>query len=120
MTLATVALQLADVLQKKRVSQRQLAGRLGVTEARVSQILSADGNPTVRTLARIAAALDCAVVIRFEPTKAQKQERLAALGGALVDGVIRVLKATGEKRVPRQPLEFVPTAKPILLIGGPK
>jgi transcriptional regulator with XRE-family HTH domain len=109
------------MLQKKGVSQRQLAGRLGVTEARVSQILGADGNPTVKTLARIAAALDCAVVIRFERTKEQKRERLAAIGGALVDGVIRVLKATGEKRVPRQPLEFVPaTAKPILMIGGPK
>jgi transcriptional regulator with XRE-family HTH domain len=55
--LASVALVLADALEASGLSQRELGERLGLSEARISQILAADSNPTVRTLARIADAL---------------------------------------------------------------
>lgn len=45
------------MLREENISQRELAERLGVSEARVSQLISADTNPTVKTLARIANAL---------------------------------------------------------------
>lgn len=57
LALANVALMIADALEASGVSQRDLAGRLGLSEARVSQILNANNNLTVRTLARIADAL---------------------------------------------------------------
>jgi transcriptional regulator with XRE-family HTH domain len=56
--LASVALVLADALEQSGISQRELAKLLNVSEARVSQILGADHNLTVKMLARIANALD--------------------------------------------------------------
>jgi len=63
--LATVAFVLADAMESSGLTQRQLADRLGITEGRISQILHANGNPTVRSLARIADALNCKIKIRF-------------------------------------------------------
>lgn len=63
--LAHVALRLGGLLRVASVSQRDLAGRLGLTEARISQILSANSNPTIRTLARIADALGFTLRITF-------------------------------------------------------
>lgn len=69
--LARVALMLAEVLATKGMTQRELATRIGVTEGRISQILSADSNPTVRTLSRIGTALGCPLHVNFEaPTVA--------------------------------------------------
>jgi transcriptional regulator with XRE-family HTH domain len=52
-----VALVLAELMQRLGVTQRQLAERVGVTEGRISQILHANSNPTVKTLARLGHAL---------------------------------------------------------------
>jgi transcriptional regulator with XRE-family HTH domain len=67
-----------EVLRAKKLTQRELARRAGISEAQLSQILSATGNPTVRTLARIADAMDRRLWIRFEPNEPQplsEQER---------------------------------------------
>jgi transcriptional regulator with XRE-family HTH domain len=50
------------VLRSRRLTQRELAARLGVTEGRVSQILSGRENITLRTLADLGWALG----LRFE------------------------------------------------------
>jgi transcriptional regulator with XRE-family HTH domain len=63
--LAKVALRLSDLLEQRQLSQRDLARKLGVSEGRVSQILSADANLTIRTLARIADALDVDLDLSF-------------------------------------------------------
>lgn len=63
--LATAAFVLADAMERSGLTQCQVAERLGVSEARVSQLLNASGNPTVRTLARVADALSCKVQMRF-------------------------------------------------------
>lgn len=60
---ASVAAALASALRRRGLTQRQLAARLGVSEARVSQLLSASGNLTVRTLARVAVVLGCEVQV---------------------------------------------------------
>jgi predicted transcriptional regulator len=59
---------LHTVLQRKGVSQKELAERLGVSQSRVSQMLSGDSNPTVRTLARIAHVLEQHVCIEMVPS----------------------------------------------------
>jgi transcriptional regulator with XRE-family HTH domain len=65
--LAHVSLSLADLIEASGVSQRQLAEALGLTEARISQILDVDSNLTVRTIARIACALGQRMQIQFAP-----------------------------------------------------
>jgi transcriptional regulator with XRE-family HTH domain len=45
-------------LSERGLSRADLAGRLGVSPGRVSQILSGGENLTLRTLANLAAALD--------------------------------------------------------------
>jgi predicted XRE-type DNA-binding protein len=45
-------------MREKNVSQQQIAAVMGVSQGRVSQILSGDQNLTLRTLASVAAALD--------------------------------------------------------------
>lgn len=55
--IATVALAIAEAIKNAGISQRELSERLGVTEARVSQILNATGNPTIKSLARLADVL---------------------------------------------------------------
>ncbi|MBN1654243.1 MAG: helix-turn-helix transcriptional regulator [Deltaproteobacteria bacterium] len=76
MAMAQTALFLAALLEETGISQRELAERIGVSESRISQILDADSNPTVRTMARIARALDHHVRIEFtaqlEVDKAQR------------------------------------------------
>ena len=56
---AQAAIVIAQCLERCGMSQRELAQRLGISEGRVSQILSAESNPTVKTLARIGRALGC-------------------------------------------------------------
>ena len=51
------------ILRSRGLTQRQLATRLGLTEGRVSQILSGRANITLRTLADLGWALG----LRFEP-----------------------------------------------------
>ena len=65
--LASVALALADALEQSGISQRELAKLLDVSESRVSQILGADHNLTVKMLARIANALERELKIEMKP-----------------------------------------------------
>lgn len=57
LTVTSVALAMAEAIHQSGLSQREVATRLGVSEARISQILSATGNPTIKTLARLADVL---------------------------------------------------------------
>lgn len=52
-----VQMLIHDVMEKKGINQRELAQRLGVTEARVSQFFSDRFNMTVRKLAGVFYAL---------------------------------------------------------------
>lgn len=56
------------MLADEGISQRELAQRMGVSEARVSQMLAEDCNPTVRTLVRMAHALGRRFRVQFVPT----------------------------------------------------
>jgi transcriptional regulator with XRE-family HTH domain len=80
--LATVAFVLADAMERSGLTQYQLAERLGVSEARVSQLLNAVGNPTVRTLARVADALNCKVHMRFRELEGAERRKLAHVAPA--------------------------------------
>jgi transcriptional regulator with XRE-family HTH domain len=50
-----------DLINAKGVSRSELAKRAGISRARLSQILSAEANPTVKTFARLFLALGAKV-----------------------------------------------------------
>ena len=73
---------LSGLLQSLKLTQKELARRLGVTEGRVSQMLAGSGNLTLRSLAAAGWALG----LRFElmpRAMANRQGTPAESDGAL-------------------------------------
>lgn len=66
---ATFAIVLATEMKRQKVSQRKLARLLGVSEGRVSQMLRADANLTIKTVARVAAVLGCHLRVSLSPVQ---------------------------------------------------
>lgn len=51
-------LLIQDLMNKKNVTQSELAEKARISKARLSQILSSEANPTLKTFARLLFALD--------------------------------------------------------------
>jgi len=64
-----------NFMRSRGISQQELAARMGVSEGRVSQILSGDQNLTLKTLAGLAAALEGHFHIRFATGLAVEDEQ---------------------------------------------
>jgi transcriptional regulator with XRE-family HTH domain len=102
------------LLRSLEISQRELARRLGVSEARVSQIVSGAENLTLRSV----AALGWALGIRFEldPVSMSRAERQGtpAEQDARPPDWLKRLRPTakihfhGRVPSPRRPLELTP------------
>ena len=58
------------------INQTELARRMGVSRARVSQVLSGSDNLTLRTLVGVANALDARLSVRVERRSGAKKERM--------------------------------------------
>lgn len=73
--------KIRQTIRDKKLTQCEVARRANISEAQLSQILSAKGNPTIRTLARLAAAMDRELRIRFVSTTPplSEQERVWSL-----------------------------------------
>lgn len=104
-----------DRMFELQLSRAQLAERLGVTPARVTNLLRG-ANFTVRTLAEIGSALDCDLSLGFEPrerrgrpqaadaevaaeTRAAYRTRRTTASYASRDGEIREHFASGKLKV---------------------
>ncbi|MDK2886087.1 MAG: hypothetical protein PWP54_645 [Thermosipho sp. (in: thermotogales)] len=57
-TLAHIAAELLEYRKINKLSQEQLAEKLGITQAMVSKIETASANLSIKTLAKIAAKLN--------------------------------------------------------------
>ena len=55
------ALRLGVHLRRNEITQRELAERVGVTPAAISQFLSGARRPDVKTIVNMAHAFDCSV-----------------------------------------------------------
>jgi len=53
-----------DLINAKKISRSELAKKAGLTKGRISQILSAEANPTVRTFGRLFQALNTRVTLQ--------------------------------------------------------
>ncbi|TVQ65349.1 MAG: XRE family transcriptional regulator [Balneolaceae bacterium] len=58
-----VAAQIYELLQLKGWTQSELAEKAGVSEQRISTILSGHANPTLETLVKIEVALEAEVIV---------------------------------------------------------
>jgi transcriptional regulator with XRE-family HTH domain len=56
-------------MREDHITRADLAGRMGVSSGRVSQVLSGGENLTLRTLVSLATALDGRFDVRFRPFK---------------------------------------------------
>lgn len=66
---AVVAERLHELREKKRLTQKQLAHRLGMGQNAVSRIEKGENSMTLRTVQRIAEALGYSVVVGFKPMR---------------------------------------------------
>ncbi len=76
----------ARVMADNGVSQSELARRLGVSRARVSQLLQHTSSPTLRTMVEVAAALGCDVSPVVAPRGFRPVRLCVADGGKAVPG----------------------------------
>ncbi len=65
----SITRQIATVLAKRLLKQSELGSMLGISPARVSQILHGDANLTIRSLVRIADVLGLELVIELRDRK---------------------------------------------------
>jgi transcriptional regulator with XRE-family HTH domain len=95
---------IAALLESGQISQRELAKRLGVSEARVSQIVSGTGNLTLASLSAAGWALG--VRFKLVPLPIEERESTPAatdkpLPGWLARMQRAVLEIPGQKRARR-------------------
>jgi transcriptional regulator with XRE-family HTH domain len=62
-----VQFAILDILREEGIAKEELASRLGVTKARISQLFATGANPTLKQLARIFDALDRVTKITSVP-----------------------------------------------------
>lgn len=65
---------LDDARQHQGVSLADLRDRTGIERGNLSKLLSGDSNPTLQTVARIAAALGLKLTVELEPLAATASE----------------------------------------------
>ena len=59
-----IAVGIADLMDKKGIGKKELASRMGVTPSYITKILGGN-NISLRTLAKVLAAMEAGVKIRF-------------------------------------------------------
>jgi transcriptional regulator with XRE-family HTH domain len=62
-----IARQIAEQRMARRLSQAELAALCGTTQSAIARLERGARPPRIDTLARIATALDCALIVRLEP-----------------------------------------------------
>ena len=81
-----ILLRLKEILAEKKMTGKELADRVGVTQATISTINSGDTFPRGDLLVKIAEVLDVDVRELFHPTKSVDKEKIYVIrDGAFVE-----------------------------------
>lgn len=56
-----------DARRESGLTQKQLSERTGIAQADISKLESGNGNPSIKTLQRLAAGMGMRVKIEFQP-----------------------------------------------------
>lgn len=91
--LGDVQVLLQSALVRSGLGRKELAARMGVSEARISQILGAGANLTLQTVARFLDATGAAVRIELVPEK--RQPKKLGLGRRAVERRTRARRVAG-------------------------
>ena len=95
------------VMDKKGVTQSELARRLGVSRARVSQLMQHKSSPTLRTMVEVANALGCEVSPVVAPHGFRPSRLCVADGGKTVAGYRETRRLSETLRGRRIPTDQV-------------
>ena len=68
---------LMDARKNVGLTQKQLSERTGIAQSDISKLESGDGNPSLKTLKRLAAAMDMTLRIEFTPSVANNRNHVA-------------------------------------------
>jgi transcriptional regulator with XRE-family HTH domain len=86
LALSSFTNELARLMQESGTTQSELARRLGVSRARVSQIMQHVSSPTLRTMVQAAGVFNCDVIPTLVPCGLRPPRLLIADGGKTVAG----------------------------------
>lgn len=67
-----VAHQVAEQRRARKISQAELAELTGTTQSAIARLEAGGRPPRIDTLLRIAEALDCELLVEFQPRKTSK------------------------------------------------
>lgn len=73
--MAALAENIRRFRQAAGLSQKDLASAIGTSHPRISEIENGSGNPTIKTLERIASVLTVDIVDLFERPKSAKKTK---------------------------------------------
>lgn len=63
----TIIQAMIDARKKKGITQKELSERTGIAQGDISKMENGNANPSIRTLQRLAAAMDMSLKIEFVP-----------------------------------------------------
>jgi transcriptional regulator with XRE-family HTH domain len=70
---------LIDARKTVGLTQKQLSERTGIAQSDISKLENGDGNPSLRTLKRLAVAMDMNLKLEFTPMPNKSRQKV---GGA--------------------------------------
>lgn len=63
----TIIQAMIDARKNKGITQKELSERTGIAQGDISKMENGNANPSIRTLQRLAAAMDMSLKIEFVP-----------------------------------------------------
>lgn len=63
----TIVQALIDARKRSGLTQKELSERTGIAQSDISKLENGDGNPSLKTLQRLAAGMGMQVKIEFRP-----------------------------------------------------
>lgn len=69
-----ITMAIIEGREKKSLTQKQLAEKTGINQADISRLENGTGNPSLRTLKRLAAGLGMRLKVEFVPSQSSKQQ----------------------------------------------
>lgn len=77
--------ELLRVMSEKNINQKELAQKIGTSQAYVSKVLGGDVNLSIESMSKFAFALDSRIEIQARPIAARKEAASFASAGGLPD-----------------------------------
>jgi len=74
----TIIQAMIDARNNAGLTQKQLSERTGITQADISRLENGNGNPSLRTLKRLASAMEMSLKLEFLPKADEYRNKIAS------------------------------------------